>query len=44
MNVDEQYVDVALDGTLFNINKGENRPKVDIPEMLLHNDEADSKF
>lgn len=44
MNIDEKYVDVAFDGTFFDITKGEKRPTVDIPIMPIHNDDADSKF
>lgn len=35
---------MGIDGTMFDTEKGEKRPKVNVPKMPLHNSESDSKF
>ena len=42
--ITNQYIDAGFNGTMFNLQKGEEIPSVKPPQMPIHNDQAPSKF
>ena len=44
VQIDSQYIGIGIDGTMFDMSKGETRLDVPVPLMPAHTDNAPGKF